>query len=201
MRKLLVPLMLVVLMGADRRDETVKMVAKVLPSVAIVNADGRLKGTGVAVRDDLVATASHVVGLSTTVEIVVGNDKCDGKVVFNDPNFDLALVQVTFKLKAVTLCLDPEVGEKAVAIGHPGKMVNSVATGVVSGLEREVEMSEVKLTGLIQTSACLNPGNSGGPLFNIDGELLGINILTRSNGVGFAVKAFNVKRALEVMKR
>lgn len=200
MRKLLIPLMLVVLMGADRRDATVKMVEKVLPSVAIVNVDGRLKGAGVAVSDNLVATASHVVRGTATVEIVIGKQTLVGKVIFDDATYDLALVRVDAKLKAIKLCLDPEVGEFAAAVGHPGSMFNSVGTGIVSGLEREVQMSEVLLTGLLQTSACLNPGNSGGPLFNIDGELLGINILTRSNGVGFAVKAFNVKRAIEALR-
>ena len=94
---------------------------------------------------------------------------------------------------------DLMVGEEVIAIGHPYGYTNTVSTGIVSALNREVSMqSGGVLTDLIQTTASINPGNSGGPLMNINGELIGINSAMRSDaqGIAFALNADMVQQVL-----
>jgi S1-C subfamily serine protease len=82
------------------------------------------------------------------------------------------------------------VGEPVVAIGTPlGEYPDSVTTGVVSGLDRTIDVQGTSLTGLIQTDAPINPGNSGGPLLDPAGKVIGVNTATTSDaqGVSFAI--------------
>jgi serine protease Do len=91
------------------------------------------------------------------------------------------------------------VGETVIAVGHPYGYTNTVSTGIVSALGREITMpSGETLTNLIQTDASINPGNSGGPLLNINGELVGINVAIRegARGIAFALPAEEVQRSL-----
>src|SRR5205814_1119156 len=94
---------------------------------------------------------------------------------------------------------DLMVGETVIAIGHPYGYQNTVTTGIVSALGREITMPNGEtLTNLIQTSASINPGNSGGPLLNINGQLIGINVALRdgAQGIAFALNAETVKEVL-----
>ena len=94
---------------------------------------------------------------------------------------------------------DLMVGEQVIAIGHPYGYTNTVSTGIVSALNREVPMPTGEaLTNLIQTTASINPGNSGGPLLNINGELIGINSAVRQDaqGIAFALNADMVQQVL-----
>jgi serine protease Do len=187
------------LSASERRTEITKVYEDTVKSVVEVKIGTRSRGTGVAVKKNVIATASHVVMDRDTVQIVIHDGKIvDGEVFFNDSDYDLALVRVKIELKPIKLCLDPLIGEVAIAIGNPFKHKNSVTTGIVSGLDRDMELSYVTLHGLIQTSACINPGNSGGPLLNINGELLGINVVTQQNGLGFAVRSKDLAKALTV---
>jgi len=91
------------------------------------------------------------------------------------------------------------VNEDVVAIGHPFGYVNTVSRGIISALDREVEMpGGVVLKGLLQTTASINPGNSGGPLLNADGEVIGINVALRSDAqnIAFALNADQVQQVL-----
>ncbi len=91
------------------------------------------------------------------------------------------------------------VGEQVIAVGHPFGYLNTVSTGIVSALDREVTMPTGDvLQGLIQTDASINPGNSGGPLLNINGELIGVNVALRegAQGIAFAINADAVKLML-----
>jgi serine protease Do len=185
--------------GADRNTDVSKVYKDTIDSVVEIKIGSKARGTGVAVKKYVIATASHVVMDRETVQIHLNGGKIvDGNVFFNDSDYDLALVRVKIELKPVKLCLDPLIGEVTIAIGHPFKHKNSITTGIISGLDRDMDEAAITLHGLIQTSACLNPGNSGGPLFNINGELLGINVLTQWNGIGFSVNANNIKKALTV---
>jgi serine protease Do len=111
-----------------------------------------------------------------------------------DPEHDLAVLKVKppHPLKAVKLgrSNDILIGETVVAIGNPLGLQNTVTTGIVSALNRDLQFSDdVVYTGLIQTDAPINPGNSGGPLLNLDGELIGINSAIRGDAqnIGFAI--------------
>src|SRR5438477_70408 len=110
-------------------------------------------------------------------------------------------IKTAKKLKALPLgpATDIMVGEEVIAIGHPFGYLNTVSKGIVSALEREVEMpSGVILKGLLQTTASINPGNSGGPLLNADGEVIGINVALRSDAqnIAFALSADTVQQVL-----
>ena len=91
------------------------------------------------------------------------------------------------------------VGETVIAVGHPFGFTNSVSTGIISALDREITMPDGEtLTRLIQTNASINPGNSGGPMLNINGELIGINVALRegAQGIAFALNADTVQQML-----
>src|SRR5205085_936857 len=92
---------------------------------------------------------------------------------------------------------DLMVGENVIAIGNPYGYPDSVTTGIVSALKRDVTLNkEVSYKSLIQTDAKINPGNSGGPLLNIKGEVIGINVAIRAGaqGIGFAIPVDTVIR-------
>src|SRR5260221_1061900 len=127
-------------------------------------------------------------------------ETAEGQVMGDDPATDLALVRVETSALAggaqpvVYLPIDgaisPRVGQLAVAIGNPLGFESTVSTGVVSALGRSLRGRGNRLIdGVIQHTAPLNPGNSGGPLLDASGRVLGVNtaIIARSQGLGFAI--------------
>jgi S1-C subfamily serine protease len=168
-------------------------------------------GSGVVVNEGgAILTALHVVSSTDRVVIVFADGtKSEATLVGAQPENDLAALQarnVPDELQpailASTAGLMP--GDKVVATGFPFGIGPSVSAGVVSGLKREFDdpSRHQKYTNLIQFDAAVNPGNSGGPLVNRDGEVIGIvtAILNPSNagvfaGIGFAVPIENAARA------
>lgn len=159
-------------------------------------------GTGIIVDSSgYILTNSHVVSdgsaQAITVQLADGKD-VQGKVLWNDPTIDLAVVKIDAKnLVAAELgdSEDVNVGAYAVAIGNPLGMAfeRSVTQGVISGLNRSISVTEGQKTttidGLIQTDASINSGNSGGPLLNSKGQVIGINTAKAQSGegLGFAI--------------
>jgi serine protease Do len=162
-------------------------------------------GTGVIVDErGFVVTNHHVVASADRVLVHLSDgSELAATIVAEDARHDLAVLRLstTRKLQALPFgtSSDLMVGETVIAIGHPFGYNNTVSTGIVSGLGREVTMpgGEV-LRDLIQTNASINPGNSGGPLLNINGELIGINVAIRegAQGIAFALSADQVQQAL-----
>ncbi len=166
-------------------------------------------GTGFFVnKDGLVLTNKHVVSDQNASYTIINasGEEFTGKVLAIDPTTDLAIVQtydidgkklidrepVTFVENINTL----EVGDFLIAIGNAlAEFKNTVTFWVVSALDRTIEAGDMwgqsteLLTGLIQTDAAINPGNSGWPLVNLDGKVIGINtaIASNSTGLGFAI--------------
>lgn len=150
-------------------------------------------GTGIIVRSDgLIVTNNHVVGGAKDITVLL-NDKrtFKGKVIGKDSISDLALVRIEAKDLPVaklgsTKGLKP--GDWAIAIGSPLGLENTVTLGIISAINRTISD---KGDNLIQTDTAINRGNSGGPLLNIHGEVIGINqaIADQSLGVniGFAI--------------
>lgn len=174
--------------------EPVAEVARILlPSVVHLRA-GNSAGSGVIYdADGLILTAAHVVGESDEVTVrLADGTRLEGRVRGTDPGRDVAVVQVDRAgLKAAELADgdDVEVGQLAVAIGSPFGLQDSVSAGVVSGLGRTLPTGEA-VVDAIQTDAPLNPGNSGGPLADRRGRVIGINVAVRGGngeGVAFAV--------------
>ncbi len=164
-----------------------------------------VSGTGVIVdARGYVLTNCHVVsGGENPVAILADGATVAVEIVFTDAAHDMAVVKLPAGAKYQEMSFAPAsdlmVGEEVIAIGHPYGYTNTVSTGIVSALNREVAMqSGDVLTNLIQTTASINPGNSGGPLMNINGELIGINSAMRSDaqGIAFALNADMVQQVL-----
>ncbi|MFZ5425263.1 MAG: S1C family serine protease [Patescibacteria group bacterium] len=167
-------------------------------------------GTGFIVGENgIIITNSHVVD-STGEYSVVLNDGTTYEVeaVHLDAPTDLAILEVSARgLPAVDLGDSDsiKVGQKAIAIGNAlGRFSNTVTTGVVSGIARELIASGglgsmTTYEGAVQTDAALNPGNSGGPLLNSSGQVIGINVATTfgADNIGFAIPVNVLKPILE----
>jgi S1-C subfamily serine protease len=165
-------------------------------------------GSGFVVTPDgYVMTNSHVVANARTIRVrTSAGEVAEGQVMGDDPATDLALVRVDASAlaappragqpgpQALYLPIDaaraPRVGQLAVAIGNPLGFESTVSTGVVSALGRSLRGRTGRLIdGIIQHTAPLNPGSSGGPLLDGRGRVLGVNtaIIARSQGIGFAI--------------
>ena len=151
-------------------------------------------GSGVIIdKKGFIVTNNHVVGDADVVEVRLSDKtKFQGKVIGKDPDTDLALVKIEAGRDLPFVILGDstkiKVGQWVIAIGNPFGLDRTVTVGVVSALGREnVNLSRYE--DFIQTDASINPGNSGGPLFNIRGEVIGINtaIINFAQGIGFAI--------------
>lgn len=148
-----------------------------------------------------IVTNEHVIHQASRVIVRLMNQKeYPAKVIGKDEDKDLAVLKIDAPVKELLPIKIPEklsliVGQKAIAIGNPFGLDNTLTVGVISALGREIEsLSNRKIMGVIQTDAAINPGNSGGPLLNSRGELIGVNtqILSKSgssSGIGFAIPA------------
>lgn len=163
-------------------------------------------GSGVIITEDgYIATNNHVVDGVSKVTVTLKNGKSyEAKIVGTDETTDLAVLKIeeTGLKPAVFGDSDQlEVGDLAVAIGNPlGELGGTVTEGIISALDREITIGNQEMT-LLQTSAAVNPGNSGGGLFNGKGELVGIvNAKTSETGIeglGFAIPSNIAKPVLE----
>ncbi|MBY0428042.1 MAG: trypsin-like peptidase domain-containing protein [Alphaproteobacteria bacterium] len=141
-----------------------------------------------------IVTNVHVLGQNTTV-VLANGQRVTPEVVGVDNNFDIAILHVPTAgaLMAHGNSNTLRVGEQVYAIGNPYGVGISLSRGIISGLNRSIETTERrKLANLVQTDAALNPGNSGGPLIDQRGCLIGMNTAilspsSTSSGVGFAM--------------
>lgn len=166
----------------------------------------RSLGSGVIVRSNgVIVTNSHVVDGADELRIVLNDRReFDAKIIAQDVQSDLAVLQIDTKgerLPVLPIAQDSglEVGDLVLAIGNPFGVGQTVTSGIVSALGRT---NVTDLSSFIQTDAAVNPGNSGGALVGMDGSLIGVNtaIFSRSggsNGIGFAIPAELVGRAVE----
>jgi serine protease Do len=160
-------------------------------------------GSGVIVdKKGYIVTNNHVVGDASEVEVKFSDKShLQGKVVGKDPDTDLAVVKVTSSKDLPFVPLGDstkmKVGQWVMAVGNPFGLDRTVTIGVISGLGREnVNLSRYE--DFIQTDASINPGNSGGPLFNMKGEVIGINtaIINFAQGIGFAIPSSIVQQVM-----
>jgi putative serine protease PepD len=181
------------------------IVRQVQPSIVTVLVDsGQASslGSGVVISSDgLVLTNNHVIEADGTVSVRLSDGRTvPAEVVAKDASHDLALVQATglSGLTPVTFGTDDSVvvGDTVLAFGAPLGLENTVTSGIVSALDREVDTGSEKLTGLLQTDAAINQGNSGGALVDMSGRVVGINVAiatagesSGSVGLGFAIPA------------
>jgi putative serine protease PepD len=183
-------------------------------AIKAVTAEGEDEGTGIVLNDrGLILTNDHVIkgASSLTVDASGSSKKTAGaKIVGEEANQDLALIEVDpsgLELKPLTLASSSsaKVGDTVYAIGTPYGLEETFTKGIVSALNREIAAPDgAKITGAIQTDAALNPGNSGGPLLDEQGAVIGVNSQIASDaartegsqpgstGVGFAISSNTV---------
>jgi len=167
-------------------------------------------GSGVIIDPDgFILTNSHVIKVpdrAIQVRMADGSNYL-ARLVNTDPGNDVALLKVAADHPLPTATLgtssDLMVGEGVVAIGNPLGNENSVTSGIVSSLFRDVSVpgqgrSSRRFRDFIQLDAAINPGNSGGPLLNMRGEVIGVNwaIATEAEGIGFAIPIDRVRSSL-----
>jgi len=157
--------------------------------------------------DGLILTNSHVVHAASKLRVAsVRGEEFEADLVGEDPHTDTALIRVAASMPAVTLGSSRglRVGQLAIAIGNPLGFDCTVTAGVVSALGRSLRASSGRLIeDVIQTDAALNPGNSGGPLMNSSGHVIGMNtaIIAGAQGICFAIAIDTVQRvALELLR-
>ena len=181
---------------AQLSHDLTALVARAAPSVVGV---GHRRGQGsgmVLAADGYVLTNSHVARSSGALRVRLSDGvTMPGELVGADDHTDLAVVRVPARLPEPLTLAEAEplsVGQLVVAIGNPLGFERSVSLGVVSALFRSLPTSAGSLLeGLIQTDAAVNPGNSGGPLVDADGRVVGITtaMIAYASGIGFAVRA------------
>ncbi len=188
-------------------------------AIRAVTSAGEDSGTGVVLNNEgLILTNDHVVAGASS--IVAGPGKSSSvtrtaTLVGEEANDDLALIKIDptgLGLKPLTLVSSSsvQVGDPVYAIGNPYGLDETLTRGIVSALNREIAAPDgSKITGAIQTDAALNPGNSGGPLLNEQGEVIGVNSQIASDaarsegsqpgstGVGFAIASDTVAAAVK----
>jgi serine protease Do len=167
-------------------------------------------GSGVIVSPDgYVLTNEHVVHGAKTLKVTLLEPEertFTGKVVGKDPRTDLAVVKISAKgpLPAVALgdSKKVRVGDWAIAVGSPFGLEQTLTVGVISAVRQSLSIEGREYSDLLQTDAAINRGNSGGPLINIRGEVIGINTAIYAPtgvfaGVGFAIPAHQAKGVME----
>ncbi len=198
----------------DPPNSLAPLIRAVRPGVVNIHSEAASHGESEPVRQSLgsgfiispdgyVVTNDHVVDKAAQIQIKLADGReFPGEVVGRDPSTDLALLRLT-GLGKTELPFNYlgdsdklQVGDWVVAIGNPFGLDHSVSHGLISAKERVIGVGV--FDDFVQTDALINPGNSGGPLFNMLGEVVGVNtaIVTQGAGIGFAVPINMVKDLL-----
>ncbi len=172
--------------------------------------EGRVVGSGVIVDErGYIATNYHVIENAGNLSVILADGReTVAELVASDPAEDLAIIKVSLTDLPAIVWGDSttlRLGQTVYAIGSPlGDFPNSVSLGIISGLNRALELEHYVIDGLIQTDAAINRGSSGGPLINAQGEVIGINtfIIRESEergvaeGIAFSIPANNAQALL-----
>ena len=163
-------------------------------------------GSGFIIKENgTVITNNHVIANAEDILVRVGDKEYKAKVVGADPYMDIAVLKMETKDKFTPVQFGDSdkarVGDWAVAIGNPFGLGGTVTAGIISARNRDINLT--RYDDFIQTDASINQGNSGGPLFNLKGEVIGINTAiiapgqSGSIGIGFAIPANAASNVIE----
>ncbi len=169
-------------------------------------------GSGFIINEEgYIVTNNHVIMDAEKITITLNNDqKYDAKLIGTDSRTDLALLKIDVKNKLPFIKFakseEIRVGDEIVAIGNPFGLGSTVTTGVISAIARDIKIEASSLVdNYIQTDAAINKGNSGGPMFNMAGEVIGINSAIYSPsggnvGIGFAMPSSIAEPVIQQLK-
>lgn len=188
------------------QDSVVEIKTQVPTSTVFGDSVQEGAGSGVIISPDgYILTNNHVISGSDTIQVVLSNGTTyNADVIGADSRTDVAVLKINATGLPAAVLGDSnslQVGDRVIAIGNPlGSLGGTVTEGIISATDREIVVGGQTMT-LLQTSAAVNPGNSGGGLFNMSGELVGIvnakSSGTDVEGLGFAVPINTVKAILE----
>lgn len=202
--------------GRDLENDLVAVVDQVMPAVVGVSShfdfaefggqqfEQTESASGVVISPDgYIITNHHVIQNAEQIKVIMPEKGVfDAELVGSDPMTDLALIRIDESNLTYAPLADSDqarVGETVLAIGNPLGLQQTVTAGIISAVERQVMIPGTDYAyTFIQTDAVVNPGNSGGPLVNLDGEVVGINTakiaLPGVEGIGFSVPSNTVDR-------
>lgn len=167
------------------------LVASVTPGLVVIQARRHGAGAGIIWdQDGLVLTNNHVLGQRTPMVTLADDHQVEARVLARDPEVDLALLRIeAHGLQPLTIgdSTEVRVGQLVFAIGHPWGERAAVTAGIISHLSNVQTTGRRGLIPIIRTDARLAPGNSGGPLVNTAGEVIGINTMIVGGDQGVAV--------------
>ncbi|HPP73559.1 MAG TPA: trypsin-like peptidase domain-containing protein [Armatimonadota bacterium] len=195
----------------DQENRIVNIVERISPAVVTVltgnsGAEPRSTGSGVIVsRDGLILTNNHVISGADVIRVRLATGReVTARNLGGDPSADLAVLRVNAQNLPVAPIGDSDslkVGQVAIAIGSPYGFESTVTVGVISALDRAIPGGGSALSGLIQTDAQIYPGNSGGPLVNSSGQVIGINTAVVGGSVGVLGFAIPIKTAEDIIEQ
>lgn len=155
--------------------------------------------------DGYIITNNHVVERATDIKVILQNgDSYPAEIIGTDPKSDLALLKIKPKTKLPAVKFGNsdvlEIGDWVLAIGNPFGLGHTVTSGIISAKGRSLGLGSYD--DFIQTDAAINPGNSGGPLFNFQGEVVGVNtaIIAGGQGIGFAIPVNMAKNIVSQLR-
>ncbi len=165
-------------------------------------------GSGVIISSDgLIITNNHVIENANKIEVTLSSGETyKGRIIGTDPVSDIAILKIDVQNLPFATFGDSSrlnVGQFVVAIGNPYGLDHTVTVGVISALERNIDLEDSTMYGVIQTDAAINPGNSGGPLVDLSGNVVGLNtmIYSGAQGLGFAVSSNTCVRVFESISK
>jgi putative serine protease PepD len=180
--------------------------------IKVTTAQGGAEGSGFVIDSDgHIVTNDHVIAGAKTITVTFADKTtATAKLTGTDPSSDVAVIQVptdAAKLTPLTFADSSavQVGQSVLAIGSPYGLEGTLTTGIVSALDRPIQApNHYTIPGAIQTDAAINSGNSGGPLLNADGKVVGINAQIESSsgssaGIGFAIPANTVRNVAQTL--
>jgi len=172
------------------------------------NINNSISGSGFIIdKEGIVVTNYHVIKDAHKIEVILNSISYKAKLIGYDDKFDIALLKINsnkeFEFVKFADSSKIEIGDFIVAVGNPYGLGGTVTSGIISALNRDINMTPYD--NFIQIDAAINKGNSGGPTFNMNGEVIGVNtaIISPSGGnvgLAFSVPSNDVKKIINDLK-